>query len=316
MTKFGIKVSGCFGDVLYSTPTVRHISKCHNQKIMVETNRPELFINNPFVEKVYNPELGETLPKEVVSYDANGHNFGEFQKQIRTIHLVDYWSTHLGFTLLNENKNLDFFPDPLDIELPSGDYIVINPSKTWDCRTWSKENWESLVNLINKHQIKVVVVGKDIVYNGDDEKTFLKLENQNVINLVNKLNLSQLWHVLNNSLAVITMAAGVLPFAGTTDAFIIHLGSATHPEYRTPYRHGTQSYKHKFVGGSCKLHCQSDMKYNVDGDLKITRWNGFRSPGCYENKSTYECHPSVNAVYNSILEILKYKDERFKNYKI
>jgi hypothetical protein len=40
------------------------------------------------------------------------------------------------------------------------------------------------------------------------------------------------------------------------------------------------------------------------GDEKITRWNGFRSPGCYENKPKYECHPSVNGVYNSILELI------------
>ena len=58
------------------------------------------------------------------------------------------------------------------------------------------------------------------------------------------------------------------------------------------------------VGGSCKLFCQSDRKYNTDGDKKITRFNGFRSPGCYENKPTYECQPSVNAVYNAILELL------------
>ena len=46
------------------------------------------------------------------------------------------------------------------------------------------------------------------------------------------------------------------------------------------------------------------MKYNTDGDKKITRFNGFRSPGCYENKPTYECQPSVNAVYDAILELI------------
>jgi hypothetical protein len=156
--------------------------------------------------------------------------------------------------------------------------------------------------------VKVVVTGQDITYGEDDHKSFLNLQTEGVINLTNKLNLSQLWYLVNGSFAVITMAAGLLPFAGTTDAFIIELGSATHPEYRTPFRNGSQDYKHKFVEGSCRLHCQSDMKYNVySGDEKITRWNGFRLPGCYENKPTYECHPSVNAVYNTILELLMKK---------
>lgn len=305
MAKYGLKISGCFGDVLYSTPTLRYMSLSHNQKMYLETNRPELFINNPYVLEIFNPEEGQFIPDDVVTYDINGHNFGEAQKQIKVMHTVDYWSTHLGFILTAKDKTLEFYPDIVDFDLPSGKYVVINPSKTWDCRTWSKENWEKLAELILKLNIKVVITGQDITYGQDDYKSFLNIQTEGVINLVNKLNLSQLWHLVNNSFAVITMAAGLLPFAGTTDAFIIELGSATHPEYRTPFRHGSQDYKHKFVHGSCGLYCQSDMKYNVySGDEKITRWNGFREPGCYENKPTYECHPSVNGVFNTILELL------------
>ena len=305
MSKYGLKISGCFGDVLYSTPAIRYMSLAHNQKMDLETNRPELFINNPYIDRVFNPDKGEYIPDDVITYNIDGHNFGEVQKQIKVMHMIDYWSTNLGFTLTSKDKTLEFYPDKIDFEIPSGNYVVINPSKTWDCRTWSKENWEQLAQLLLKVNIKVVVTGQDITYGENDHKSFLNLQTEGVINLTNKLNLSQLWYLVNNSFAVITMAAGLLPFAGTTDAFIIELGSATHPEYRTPFRHGSQDYKHKFVGGSCRIHCQSDMKYNVfSGDEKITRWNGFREPGCYENKPTYECHPSVNAVYNAILELL------------
>jgi hypothetical protein len=97
----------------------------------------------------------------------------------------------------------------------------------------------------------------------------------------------------------------MLHFAGTTDTNIIEVGSAIDPYYKTPWRHGTQDYKHKFVGGSCKLFCQSDMKYNTDGSCKIT--DGFPMHGCYENKPTFECHPSPNGVFNAILELLSNK---------
>ena len=40
------------------------------------------------------------------------------------------------------------------------------------------------------------------------------------------------------------------------------------------------------------------------GDQKITRWNGYRSPGCYENKKSYECHSSPNAAFNALLELM------------
>ena len=99
-----------------------------------------------------------------------------------------------------------------------------------------------------------------------------------------------------------TLDTGMLHFVGTTDTNIVEVGSAIHHYYKTPWRHGSQDYKHKFVGGSCKLFCQSDMKYNTNGDNKVT--DGFPSHGCFENKPTYECQPSVNAVYNAILELL------------
>ena len=303
--RFGLKISGCFGDVLNSTPVLKYLSKCHGDKLDIETNFPEIFKNNPYVGVIYNPEKGEIMPQDQIFYECNNHNFGDIQKQIRKIHLTDYWSTHLGFILSPEEKTLEFYPDPLDVEIPKDKYIVINPSKTWECRTWSKENWERLTEMILELGIKVVVTGQDITYGDNDKKGSIEVSNPNVINLVNKLNLSQLWHLVNNSLLTITMNAGLLPFAGTTDANILELGGAIDPYYRTPYRNGSQNYKHKFVGGSCKIFCQSDMKYNTMDDQKITRWNGFRSPGCYENKPTYECHPSVNAVFNEVLEFFK-----------
>lgn len=302
--RFGFKISGCFGDVLNSTPTLRYLSQCHSDKLDVETNRPEVFKNNPYVGVIYNPEEGNYMPHSQIFYDCNGHNFGDIQKQIRNMHLTDYWSSHLGFILTPEQKTLDFFPDKLDLEIPEGKYIVLNPSITWESRTWGFEKWNELINLILDLGIKVVVDGKDISY-GDDKKTFYQIKNENVINTQNKLNVSQLWHLIQNSLAVVTMDSGFLHIAGTTDANIIQLGSAINPYYRSPFRNGSQDYKHKYIGGSCTLFCQSDMKYNVLEDKKITRWNGYRSPNCYENKPTYECHPSTNAVFNELLEIYR-----------
>lgn len=302
--ELGFKISGCFGDVLNSTPVLRYLSKSQDRKLSVETNRPEVFINNPYVDKIYNPDIGEFLPQDVPSYNCNGHNFGESQKQIRKMSLIDYWSTQLGFILTPDERTLDFFPDPLDIKIPEGKYVVLNPSITWESRTWSKKNWEDLTEKILNIGLKVVVDGKDITYEENDKKSFFNIENPNVINTGNKLNLSQIWHLINHSFAIITMDNGLLHLAGSTNTNIIELGSAINPYYRSPYRNGTQDYKHKFVGGSCKLFCQSDMKYNVLVNEKLTAWNSYLKPGCYENKPTYECQPSVNGAFNSLLELL------------
>lgn len=304
MSKFGFKISGCLGDIVNATPVFKYVSRCHNQKLLLETNLPHLFKNNPYIEKIYDTNIGEVIPDDVLIYDCNSHSVNGVQKQIRKMSSFDYISTNLGFTLPPEERTLEFYPDPLDFELPEGKYVVLNPSITWPSRTWDLEKWEKLAEMILSLGIKVVMDGKDVAY-GDDKKSFQNINNPNIINTGNKLNLSQLWHLLENSFAVVTLDTGMLHFAGTTDTNIIEVGSAIDPYYKTPWRHGTQDYKHKFVGGSCKLFCQSDMKYNTNGSCKIT--DGFPVHGCYENKPTFECHPSPNGVFNAILELLNNK---------
>ena len=270
MNKFGIKISGCLGDIINVTPVIKYLSGCHNQKLYLETNLPHLFKNNPYLETIYDTNKGEQLPDDVLVYDCDVHFNNGIQKQIRKMSMFDYFSSSMGFQLLPEERDLEFYPDPLDFELPEGKYIVFNPSITWPSRTWDKEKWEELADKVTKLGIKVVVDGKDVSY-GDDKKTFHSILNPNVINTGNKLNLSQLWHLLQNSFAVVTLDTGMLHFVGTTDTNIVEVGSAIHHYYKTPWRHGSQDYKHKFVGGSCKLFCQSDMKYNTNGTNKIIK---------------------------------------------
>ncbi len=289
MINYGVIVNETFGDALYTTPTIAYLSKCHNQKIDVETMFPELFKNNPYVGKIYDSTKSEKLPDDVIIYNLQPNLGGDMFKQ-RKINSVDYFSTNLGFTLPNNEKTLIYIPDKLDIELPDDKYVVINPSVTTPDRTWSKNNWEKLIDLIIDTEVKVVIVGKDIVYEHDFNRSTFHFNDDRVINLVNKLNISQLWHIVQNSLCVFTMNAGLYPFAGTTDTKIIALGGSYHPYYRAPYRHGTQDYKHYFVGGTCNVFCHTNLKYNSLGDVKVT--GGYPPIGCYEKKKTYECHPT------------------------
>jgi ADP-heptose:LPS heptosyltransferase len=301
MSDFGIRASETFGDVLYITPVIAYMSRCHNKKFHIETNFPEIFKNNPYVEKIYNTKNGEFFSEDVIVYDAGKLFNGDLFRQ-RKMHSIDFWSSNLGFILNPEEKTLLFYPDELDIELPKSRYVVINPSVTTTCRTWDKEKWENLIDMILETDTKVVVVGKEINYEHDFNRGVMRVGGDKVIDLINELNVSQLWHIIHNSFAIFTMNAGLWPFAGTTDANIIAMGSTFNPYYRAPYRNGSQDYKHYFVGGECKLFCHNDMKYNSSGDVKVT--GGFPVAKCFENKPTYECHPSVNGVFNVFLNLL------------
>jgi len=119
---------------------------------------------------------------------------------------------------------------------------------------------------------------------------------------MNKTSLSQAWHLINNSTCFITMDSGLLHLAGTTDAEIIMLGSAIKPEFRKPYRQGSQNYKLSYILGGCDLHCCSDMKHGVK------EWGDIQGVppliGCLENKKTFECHPMVGKVIEKIKNIM------------
>ena len=101
----------------------------------------------------------------------------------------------------------------------------------------------------------------------------------------------------------ITMDSGLLHLAGTTDCELIQLGSSLNHKLRAPYRNGSQDYKYHYVGGGCSLVCGSNMKYGVK------EWGNIQGVPplvkCLENKKTFECHPSVDVVFNKIIEIIK-----------
>jgi hypothetical protein len=119
---------------------------------------------------------------------------------------------------------------------------------------------------------------------------------------MNKTSISDCWHIISKSSAFVTMDSGLLHLAGTTDANILHLGSSIKPEFRIPYRNGSQSYKYHYILGSCNLFCCSNMSYG------IKEWGNIQGVAplikCLENKETYECHPNVDNVFNVIKDLI------------
>ena len=147
-------------------------------------------------------------------------------------------------------------------------------------------------------------VGKDASELGGSnvDKPVFDFEIENGLNLVNKTSLDETWHLIQNSICFVTMDSGLLHLAGTTDTEIIQLGSSINPEFRSPYRNGSQEYKYHYVRGGCGLNCASDVRYGV------REWNSIHGipslVDCLEHKPTFECHPSVIQVYNKVMELI------------
>jgi ADP-heptose:LPS heptosyltransferase len=299
------------GDLICATPTIKKISEAYDQKIMVLSKMPELFKNNPYVSKSYkfaSVDFGYIKSTHIVHnsfYNVGKKNEKGIEYKHNMMDIRQYHAVNLGFSLFKDEMQCFYYPIEDDDSLylkhhsksSSGirPYVVIHPVNSWPNRTWSQDNWLKLAEALVLEGYNVVAVGKDSSETGffNVKKPVHEMDD-NVINLMNKTSISQTWYLIKNAAAVITMDSGILHLAGTTDTYIIELGSPIKPELRTPYRQGIQGYKHTYVRGECGLHCSSNMKYAME------YWPTIDSVqpliGCLEKKKEFECHPSVEQV--------------------
>ena len=311
MKEICINIAGCnsLGDTLCATPIVRKISKSYNRKVHVISKHPDLFKNSPYVDRniPYTDEEFDRVNKEYevmstfdVSYKDNGVCNKHNVMDIRQLHAIN-----LGFMLTKDEMTLDYIPNE-DVTLPHlpNKYVLIHPVQNWNSRTWPAKNWQMLTQLLNEKGVSVISIGKNSSELGGSnvDKPVFDFPIKLGYNLMNQTSLDQTWHLMNNCSCFITMDSGLLHLAGTTDCEIIQLGSSINPEFRSPYRHGSQQYKYHYVNGGCGLHCASDMKHGV------REWGSIQGipslVNCLENKKSFECHPSVLQVYLKILEIV------------
>jgi ADP-heptose:LPS heptosyltransferase len=302
------------GDALTSTPAIRKLSNIYSSKISIISNHYDLFKNNPYVEN--NFKFNETIDKsqyEVFSvFEQNSINKLNKIESVRKHHACcteRSCAYDLGFDLTTDELQLDFFPTNdciYDIK-NFGDFICLHTTSNWKNRTWSNENWQELSDKISDLGFNIVIIGKDHEEVNFDKsichkKCFVPL-GQNVINISNDgSSINDIWHIIDNAKAIVTLDSGPLHLAGTTDTWIIQIGSARHPEFNAPFRKGSQKYKHIFVGGECSLFCASNLKYSVK------EWNTINAihylPVCQENYETMRCQPNSDQVLKQIKSII------------
>lgn len=300
------------GDLICATPTIKKISDAYETKITVLSPMPELFKNNPFVDKSYKISsvdidyFNQNYLMHNSFYNVGKKNSFGIEYKHNRIDIRQFHAIHLGFML--KDDELDCFYEPTEslklTEIPNEPYVVIHPVSTWPSRTWNATNWIKLTDELNKIGIPVISIGKDSSETGffNVEKPVFNFEIPLGKNFMNKTTISDCWWIIKYSSCFITMDSGLLHLAGTTDVNIIHLGSSINPSFRTPYRNGYQGYKYKYIRGACGLECASNMKYGVK------EWGNIQGIppliGCLENKETFDCHPSVDQIFQEVLKTI------------
>ena len=333
--KILVKVScPALGDTICSTPTIRKVSKSYGHKIDVMTKRKDVFIKNKYVNNIldHNENLDISLYDEVFeTYNQHikvNKNMGEdfYEKPIEiklsNFEARQFHAMGIGISLYPDEMEYDYIPDIVetdDAKKVDKNTIILHITENWPSRTWEVKKWQRLVNLIkNNTDLKIVTIGKSHIedgYFGNIVKNIIPLDNidynfcdDNVGHQKDSSTLrpiSEMWHIINNSLMLISFDSGPIHLAGTTDTHIVQIGSSIRYEKTAPYRNGSQDYKFHFLGGDCKIFCASDPKYSVK------EWGSINTmpyyPECQENYTEFKCQPMVDDIFFKIIEIYKYE---------
>ena len=301
------------GDLICATPTIKVLSQSYGQKITVLSNIPELFKENIYVEASYKyasvdiDYFNEHYIIHNSFYNVGKKNERGIEYKHNKIDIRQFHAINLGFMLAKDEMLCYYRPtEELKLPLPSSKYIVIHPAQNWPSRTWNMDNWQKLANILNGMGYEVVAIGKDSSEKGffHVQKPVFQIGGNTVIDYTNQTTISDCWWLIKHAFCVITMDSGILHLAGTTNTNIICLGSSINPEFRMPYRNGTQSYRLQYISGKCNAMCASDMQFGV------REWGNIQGVppliGCLKEKQEFECHPTVEAVCNAVINIEKY----------
>lgn len=302
------------GDTIAAIPACKKIAAAYpGEHIILFTSRPELFEGHQWFSQAYEYDAGVASqctrvhrlfsPLVGKSYQLEGGETIEWRysnMDIRQFHAVSQ-----GFTLDSQDMETDLFIEH-QRELDVNNYVIIHPTYTWASRTWDVAKWQELCDRLAEARIPVVAVGRSGKEQGffEIDKPVMDLNIKYGVNLLDDPDndVAELRYMMNRSAkCVVTMDSGILHVAGTTDVNIIQLGSSIDWKLRAPWRKGSQDYKYKYVGGGCNLACSSNMKYNVQvhGSIHGVPPQVY----CLENKPTFECHPNVDQVFNSVLKL-------------
>ena len=204
---------------------------------------------------------------------------------------------------------MDYFPDESDIfdryTIPE-DYIILNPSITWNSRTWKRESWQELIDLCNNNGIFTILVGKGIENATEEDVKSLKVGVMNGLNvsfgldLQNETSLDDLWYLLDKAKFIVCTDCGLLHFSGTTNSKIIMIPGSINPYHRLPFREGSQDTNTSVVYGECEIFCASNIGYNKEVGGSLLSCPPISQ--CLEGYDEFKCHSIPKNVFEVIVD--------------
>jgi ADP-heptose:LPS heptosyltransferase len=154
---FVIRRQGAVGDVLLTTPLIRAIKDQQPRgEIFVETQFPDLFINNPYVSRA-----GTAFPQvykwaNIIDLDMS------YENQTET-HIIQAYLNTARF--MQPDWKTDLFPSERDILTTTAlmghkNWCAVHAGPTtWVGKNWMEDRWQEVCRWLSEHGWKVVLVG-------------------------------------------------------------------------------------------------------------------------------------------------------------
>jgi len=241
------------GDVLLATPIIRqlfhdHGGQCH---IDVLTMKPEIFLNNPYVRRVYTPQdysQAKGPYARVINLDLAYENLPH-------MHVVDaYAMVSHGSAEKIKDRRLELFPTEIDRrnvqtiqeEEIGGPYAVIHMRKdTWPSRNLPDATWRGILNILLEHtDLNIVQVGSthEIAFD----------YHPRLLNFLGSLSIHELREIIAGAKFYLGVDSGTLHVAACTDTPVIAMFSSAHHRLREPLERPPQA---RFVAIQPQVDC-------------------------------------------------------------
>jgi len=272
-----------YGDMLYLTPFI-HFLNLSGFIVDVWAYNTEPLQNNPDIH-----ELKKIVDKKVnipEKYKESYWIFQKFESNANNMHTVDYFTTKAcNFTLRNKEKSLVFKWSRTDTEYCQAllekhnlisnesyrcNFVVINPAITWPSRTLPLTFYKELIEKIQTNGDRVVLVGKDItpaknnltsseLASEESKSLYPVAEFPNAVDLTNQLSFSQLAALYSLSKIAINSENGSMVTSCTNDfCWNLYIPTLNAPDFRLPYRRGSQHYRTIVVGNELDYYPPTD----------------------------------------------------------
>lgn len=247
------KTWGGIGDQICAEPTLRHAFKAFKGcSISLATERAELFSHLPF-KKVYNLTESQPYWDRYFTFETivpPSHLMWQFASHCLT-NCVDFPSLcALRMTLPTAEKEVTLKPNASESlhSLHGSRYVFVHAGRHWPSKTFPADWWnEVLAYLIDAFGKTPVLIGGDT---DDNRGTVDIMVSGNMIDLRNKLTLSETIYLLQNARVLLTNDSAPLHMAASKprddfdpSCWIGYIATCKHPEYITHWRNGQWGYK-------------------------------------------------------------------------